>query len=218
MREKILFLDFDDVLNSVRSLLQEQARYLNVRFTSGDFDEKWWGKGHVDNVSPHFSMKLNREVKKRKKQGLKMPRLNMENYPHDPCCIQNLNEIITENDPDIVICSTWRKGRTVEGLREILSGWGVNETDRVISKTPSLFDGNRGREIYEWLQKNDPNRSIKHVCILDDLHAYDIDWLFEGFTVKDIDGYKHGLRKKHVAEAREVFQKPFYLENIKMHT
>lgn len=60
---------------------------------------------------------------------------------------------------EIVVSSTWRKGRTLEELSTIL---GV----KVYSKTPSLhsMQGCRGDEIDVWLKEN----NFPEYCIIDD--------------------------------------------------
>lgn len=84
----------------------------------------------------------------------------------DPIAISNLNYII-QNVPDfkIVISSTWRIGKTVEELKEILKKNGLNVSN-IIDKTPQVHMSRyRGHEIGRWLEENDGNYDI---IILDD--------------------------------------------------
>src|SRR3972149_2836843 len=64
----------------------------------------------------------------------------------DPACIQVLNEIAARGGADIVVSSTWRYGKTVAELREILEAAGF--TGRVLDKTPTGAPGaDPGEEI-----------------------------------------------------------------------
>ncbi len=65
-----------------------------------------------------------------------------------------LNELCNEMDIKVVISSTWRMGRTVEELKEIMSEAGA--TFDVIDKTPVFRDSDtvRGNEIQRWIKDN----------------------------------------------------------------
>ncbi len=68
----------------------------------------------------------------------------------DPACIQVLNEIAARGGADVVVSSTWRYGKTVAELQEMLSAAGF--TGRVLDKTPEATPGaQRGEEIAAWL-------------------------------------------------------------------
>ena len=97
----------------------------------------------------------------------------------DPRCVAVLNDITDSTGAKIVVSSSWRIGRTVEGLKTLLEEIGV--TGEVISKTPSLsFSGlkdydysvPRGNEIKAWLETNKEILSVKiskvKYVILDD--------------------------------------------------
>ena len=89
-----------------------------------------------------------------------------------------LNHIIDKTDAKIVISSTWRKGRTLEQLREIFTKVGF--TGEIIDKTPSLFYSEksgctnsvpRGCEIEEWMRSKYgylESVNIKYVILDDD--------------------------------------------------
>ncbi len=82
----------------------------------------------------------------------------MENYPPYPLCeidpknIQVLNFIIEKTGAKIVISSTWRHGRTIEELQNILNYHGFE--GEIISITPSFRDdcSLRGNEILQWIK------------------------------------------------------------------
>jgi len=83
----------------------------------------------------------------------------------DPACIQVLNEIVARCPADVVVSSTWRYGKTVAELQEMLDASGF--AGRVLDKTPDGPPGaNRGGEIAAWLAEHD----VSGYVIIDD-HA-----------------------------------------------
>lgn len=211
MEEKrnIVFLDFDGVLNSERSFYQKFADHHNVEWTDEDFDIKWMGQGNEGNFSPGMMDRI-REARDEQKDlpGYKYPNLGMYNWPHEEPAIENLNKIIEENNADVVICSSWRVGKTIEELQGILDGWGFK--GKVVGKTPRLEYTQhltRGKEILEWVMEY--HSHIKSICILDDDAQYDINPIFAKWAVQEISGYSHGLREDHIPLANKCFSTPF---------
>ena len=83
----------------------------------------------------------------------------------DPACIQALNEIIAAGGADIVVSSTWRHGKSVAELQEMLEAQGF--AGLVLDKTPSDMPGaSRGKEIAAWLA----DHAVGGYVIIDD-HA-----------------------------------------------
>lgn len=203
----ILFLDFDGVINTHRSLIQRYADHYGVDYTDDDFSEKYWDE--VDGVNPELIRKIDR---KRESGEYRPFGLSGDRFPFDDKCISNCNTIINENGADICVTSTWRLGRTVEQLQELLNRIGVLGV--VVGKTGNSAD--RAKEIYEWIKgkEKEDKEKITNICILDDDHAYDIDYMFSDYTVKDINSKRHGLRKKHISEAKSIFEKPFDVNEI----
>lgn len=81
----------------------------------------------------------------------------------DPACIQVLNQIVTRGDADVVISSTWRYGRTVVELQEMLQAQGF--TGSVVGTTPIGAPGaDRGQEIAAWLAEH----AVGGYVIIDD--------------------------------------------------
>jgi hypothetical protein len=81
----------------------------------------------------------------------------------DPVCIRVLNEIVAGAGADVVLSSTWRHGRTVVELQEMLRAEGF--IGRVIDKTPAGAPGtDRGDEIAAWLAEH----AVDGYVILDD--------------------------------------------------
>ena len=71
----------------------------------------------------------------------------------EPACVSVLNEIVALAEADVVVSSTWRHGRTVDELQEILEAAGF--TGRVVDKTPVIAKGaDRGEEIAAWLTEH----------------------------------------------------------------
>ena len=81
----------------------------------------------------------------------------------DPMCIGVLNEIVARGGADVVISSTWRYGKTVAELQEMLDAGGF--TGRVLDKTPVGAAGSdRGDEIATWLAEH----PVSGYVIIDD--------------------------------------------------
>jgi hypothetical protein len=71
----------------------------------------------------------------------------------DPACMQVLNAIAAQSGADVVVSSTWRYGKTVAELQEILEAAGFS--GRVLDKTPTGVPGaDRGDEIAAWLAEH----------------------------------------------------------------
>lgn len=83
----------------------------------------------------------------------------------DPGCIRVLNEIVAAGDADVVVSSTWRHGKTVAELQDMLDAAGFRGC--VLDRTPTDMDGaSRGDEIAAWLAKHE----VDGYVIIDD-HA-----------------------------------------------
>ena len=83
----------------------------------------------------------------------------------DPACIRVLNEIVTSGGADVVVSSTWRYGKTVAELQEMLEAGGF--AGCVLDKTPTGPPGaGRGDEIAAWLAEH----AVGGLVIIDD-HA-----------------------------------------------
>ena len=83
----------------------------------------------------------------------------------DPACIRVLNEIVAGGGADVVVSSTWRHGKTVAELQDMLEAQGF--AGRVVGATPSdLAGATRGDEIAAWLAAH----AVGGYVIIDD-HA-----------------------------------------------
>jgi hypothetical protein len=150
-----------------------------------------------------------------------------EQYPlteFDPKAVERLNRIILETGAKIVVSSSWRAGRSVNELQDLLISVGV--IGEVVGKTNRLthdtYNIPRGCEIDYWLklqglfqrinwskeeqQKNIDKAKVKNYIILDDdsdmlysqkEHFVHTDNLY-GLTDEDVDNSISILRKSLV--------------------
>jgi hypothetical protein len=81
----------------------------------------------------------------------------------DPGCIRVLNEIVAGAGADVVVSSTWRHGKSITELQEMLEAEGF--IGRVIDKTPTgELGADRGGEIAAWLAEH----AVGGYVIIDD--------------------------------------------------
>jgi hypothetical protein len=81
-----------------------------------------------------------------------------------PLAVRNLREIIKATGAKIVLSSTWRKGLTAKGLKELFAWYDLDEY--ILGKTPVLNDQIRGLEIQEYIKGS--FQGIESFVILDD--------------------------------------------------
>jgi hypothetical protein len=186
---KIIFLDFDGVLNS----------------------EKWY-RSRSKTVDQH-------DVSSQ-----------YPFYEIDPHAVYLLNKIVKETDSKIVVSSTWRLGRSIEELTEILKHH--NFEGEIIDKTPHFgaptrFDGvekpgytiPRGCEIDWWLDQKGFQRinwsiekqreyiqksEVKNYIILDD----DSDMLYNQREHFVKTFWTTGLDESKTEEAIRILNTP----------
>lgn len=82
----------------------------------------------------------------------------------DPKTVERLNRIVEVGKADVVLSSTWRAGRTVTQIQELLERSGFR--GRVIGKTGHGFNGERGLQILNWLELTGNEKAT--VVVLDD--------------------------------------------------
>jgi hypothetical protein len=81
----------------------------------------------------------------------------------DPGCIRVLNEIVAGAGAEVVVSSTWRHGKSVDELQEMLEAEGF--IGCVIDTTPTGAPGaGRGEEIAAWLAEH----AVSGYVIIDD--------------------------------------------------
>lgn len=101
-----------------------------------------------------FFKKHYKETKKEISKQVKSKEIYRLDYYKSQICPERmdlLNNLCKETDSVVVISSTWRKGKTVEELKEILSYCG--STFEIIDKT-EITGYERGTEISLWLKNN----------------------------------------------------------------
>jgi hypothetical protein len=148
-------------------------------------------------------------------------------YEFDPDSVKLLNLIIEKTGAKVVVSSSWRHGRTVGQLQEILDRVGF--VGEVIDTTPSLnarigkdpagYTVPRGCEIDWWLEKNGDfqrinwskerqqecidKSKVKNYVILDD----DSDMLYSQREHFVQTSFKDGLNEKKAIKAIEILNK-----------
>jgi hypothetical protein len=81
----------------------------------------------------------------------------------EPACIEVLNEIVSLGGADVVVSSTWRYGKSIAELQEMLDAVGF--AGRVVGMTPIAELGTtRSAEITAWLAAH----SVQSYVIIDD--------------------------------------------------
>ena len=117
----------------------------------------------------------------------------------DRACMQVLNDIVASSEADVVVSSTWRHGKTVAELQDILGAEGF--AGRVVDKTPSDIRGAyRGDEIAAWLAEH----AVGGFVIIDD-HAD----MGELRTHLVLTQPAHGLQPADVPRALALLMQPF---------
>ena len=129
----------------------------------------------------------------------------------DDKAIDLINDLVKDTGAEIVISSTWRKGKSIEFLQELLDKHGLKA--KIIGKTPVYWFGSeceangsvsRGEEIAGWMKKYVDEKKIGwsdlSYVILDD----DSDMLYRQrnrFLI--IDGYC-GITYNIVYKAKRI--------------
>jgi hypothetical protein len=147
-------------------------------------------------------------------------------YEFDPESVERLNKIIDQTGALVVVSSTWRHGRRIEDLQEILDRVGFK--GKVIDTTPSLnariglesagYTVPRGCEIDWWLKSKKFQRinwskdkqlefleksEVQNYVILDD----DSDMLYPQREHFVQTTWKDGLNDKHTDKCIEILNK-----------
>lgn len=89
-----------------------------------------------------------------------------ESLEFAPSCVRNLKRIIAKTNARIVVSSSWRRGETVESMKEkIFVYYGLDEY--VIGITPHYNETIRGLEIADYIAHQHA-KTIWNFVILDD--------------------------------------------------
>lgn len=139
--ENIIFLDIDGVLNC--QLFYDSRQFKDYK-----------------------------EAKKTLRKSLKAKEIERLEYYSSQICKQRIdwfNDLCKDVDAKVVISSTWRMGKTVEELQEIMNYCGG--TFEIVGKT--IRNGfERGTEIAKWLRDNINKET--HGCNYYDFYRYAI--------------------------------------------
>jgi len=127
----------------------------------------------------------------------------------NPDAVAKLNRLIQFTGAQVVVSSSWRHGRDIESLQELLESRGF--AGKVISKTPMWLEpeeidqidkgyrakfgdsGERGHEIRAWLANNS---GVESFIVFDD--NGDMATVHDRFIQTDFDS---GLQDHHVDKA-----------------
>lgn len=121
---RVIFLDFDGVLNS----------YQSADFWHYKRDMKRWEDAMDNDWAGSLKEYLSMEF--------------------DPIALNNVEDLIRKvPDLKVVVSSTWRIGETVESLKKILSPAKLI-SEAVIDITPYFTRKMRGEEIQDWLDRH----------------------------------------------------------------
>lgn len=173
---KVIFLDFDGVLNSTQSMI-------------------YW----------------RRELGKKK---YKKTQRAIDRFC--PIAVSNLNYIFESiKKLKIVISSSWRHGRDLETLKQILKDYGFNYSQRVIGTTPTVLRGFNGDErdfeILEWLEEN-KDKHIEQWAAIDDIDYFSENKEFEGKFFKTSEDM--GLTMMETRRIIKYFGGPTYFSLV----
>jgi hypothetical protein len=166
-------LDFmkDSALENLRMpLTAEQRRYIQCRpIIFLDIDG-------VFNCQLHYHSKQftdYRDAKKTLKKQVKKKQIERLEYYKAMISLERVemfNELCKQTNAVVVISSTWRMGKTVEELQEIMDYCGA--TFEIIDKTGRSDLRERGPEIKKWLSDNIKEET--HGCLYFDFYKYAI--------------------------------------------
>lgn len=121
---KIIFLDFDGVLNSAQSAQFWHSRRDQTQWENNMYRD--WPGTLREYIAMEFC----------------------------PISLGNVEELVKRvPGVKIVVSSTWRLGETPETLKKILSPSKI-VGDAIIDVTPAFRDAERGEEIKAWLDKH----------------------------------------------------------------
>lgn len=175
---KVLFLDFDGVLN-YRGWLINEADDLEDEYRKSD--------KKFTRENAHFLRDIN------------------------PAAVQLLNDVMEANsDCSIVISSAWRVHHPLDELKSLLSHQGFLYSHKIIDKTSTGFDDNRGKQIRDWIITN--LQKVDKIAIVDD-YSSDMAPFFPFLTQTSGET---GLLPEHVEDINKTFRMEYNLKEIVM--
>ena len=142
---RLLFLDLDDVLNSVATCVAfGQYPWPNTERENTHRDPNGY-----DPITGAWGTPVrNRQVNHVLKDP---PVLNPESF--NPVCVRLVRNLCENTDTHIVLSSTWRQGLNTDQIRVLLESIGLDPL-RVIGRTCGGMSGwNRGMEIRDFMDR-----------------------------------------------------------------
>jgi hypothetical protein len=139
----ILFLDFDGVVNSTRSIIKAE-------------------KTEPIQAEKDFAIDLGKQYY----LGYPEDQLILDLRCIDPVCVGYLNQIIEASNASVVVSSSWRFCHSFDGMQKLLEYHGFK--GQLIDITPVSIKARhklRGYEIQAWL---DLHPKVENMVILDD--------------------------------------------------
>jgi hypothetical protein len=156
----VLFLDIDGVLNS--------SNWFRVAYETRKASRKKYEDALIaDYSNARWELDLSQEL------------------------VNNLKRIMYKVESlNIVVSSTWRMHYSVDELKDRLSKLLIISPDRIVGKTPRLFE-HRGQEIQKWLD----DHVVEKFAIVDD--DSDMDHLMDHlFKTKNETGLQRDIADK----------------------
>ena len=126
-------------------------------------------------------------------------------FPFDPNCLENLKELVTKTNSNLVISSTWRL--TSEGRNTLLQELKKYDLDKLVIGYTPFLNSNRNEEIKEFLSNFEANINPNFIILDDDS---DIDDLLP-FLVKTDN--QVGLTNENVQQAIKKLTKTIIEEH-----
>lgn len=112
--------------------------------------------------------------------------------------------IAKHSDLVVVISSSWRQFHSLDQLKEILQGYGI-DSSKIVGQTPVIPNTIRGEEIKSWLRTQflKSNFPVTSIVILDD--DTDMGPVMDYLVHTNVE---EGLTESDLLKAEEVLKKP----------
>lgn len=140
---KLIFLDIDGVVGSIRSY--DQALY------------NWYDTKNINDINKIYKQSI--------KDHQYVPNFSLFNWPFDNEAIEYLHKLVRYNSNlRFVISSTWRRNKSPQSLSKLFAYKGLYIP--IIGITKSL--GRRDTEILEYIETFKAKNEIFEYCVIDD--------------------------------------------------
>lgn len=89
-------------------------------------------------------------------------------YQFHPDAVKNLKEIMDSTKAQVVVTSTWRRGKSLVELQKMFKENGIEQG--IVGQTPIIEFGTRGQEIHQYLEEArlDSSLTVDRFVIIDD--------------------------------------------------